>query len=678
MAVVRMKKVYLIAHESHRTKLIETLHQLGSLRITAFKKDEKLAEEKINLNLRSGDEEKLKELDLQLSKIQFASDFVCQFEPKKRGFFGGFIKEKVKVSRRRFERIQNTLNFEQIYNDCENLDIELNSLQNQLLKIRTLRANLNPWYSLLLDLKEIKETKETIILAGEIPVHRFSQFQGEIEKKARESAVYLLNQDSQVARVIFVFHKSHAVKLYSLFPQYGFRQVAFPGFEKTPAEEIARLDQKRAEISQELNNLRQKIAGFCRYKNDLIILRDFIENERKKVEIQKNFSRTKQTFIMECWLPAEKTDILKNQIGRFSEEIELNFLDTSASDDPPVVLKNNRLVAPFEVITRLYGLPDYDELDPTPYLAPFFFLFFGLALGDFGYGLILAFASWWLGKRLDVSENVQRFFNLLIYGGISSMIVGVITGSYFGVEIEKLPPVLKSLILFNPLEDALTFLVGTWALGVIQVLFGIVLKAINNIRRKQILDAFFYEVTTLVFLIAALSWITLWFATMTSPSLSGGIKRAYSLVTQLLGVASLGVILFQGEVFMARSIGDVFKRIGSGLYNLYGMTSYIGDFLSYARLMVLGLATGLIGGVVNILAGLALQIPILGIFLLILVLVGGHLFTLLINILGAFIHPLRLQYVEFFTKFYDGKGRKVEPFGLETKSLVFTNNKQMT
>ncbi len=396
---------------------------------------------------------------------------------------------------------------------------------------------------------------------------------------------------------------------------------------------------------------------------------------------------------------------------------------------------------PFEALTRLYGYPSHDELDPTVVMGPFFFIFFGMALGDAGYGLVLALACWWGIRHFDLQGNVKNFLHLMMYGGLASVLVGIVTGGYFGIDVNDLPRFLRSLMLIDPLSQAMEFMIVAIILGIIQVLLGIVLEAYDAARHGDWDVALFDQATTVVVLVTAIfsfvGWITDTVAgtlppltqAIYGPSLVGlGASAAALVLLQgrvhegfrpglvalagsnaedvkarglakvrldgalgfgllvalyswiatfffagiLHGVAGWALLLFgvAGIVFspLARSsLGGTF----SGLFNLYGMSGFIGDFLSYARLMAIGLATVLIGMVINLLAKMILPAPYVGILFGVLLLVVGHTFNLVINLLGAFVHPTRLQFVEFFGKFYDDGGEPFSPLAIRTKHLIF-------
>ncbi|MDI6822477.1 MAG: V-type ATP synthase subunit I [Actinomycetota bacterium] len=735
MAVVKMKKVYLVAHSSLRQVLVDTLNEQGLLHIMNLR--EEIAEtdwEPLLVDYQPD----LGHLELLLSKVQFVLDFLADFEERKGGFLFGLIKEKVKVAWTSFNEIEDKIEFNDIYEECENFDNQLAHIRNEISQLKALKEDLLPWLSLTLNLSDLGETAQTVILIGQVPTPEFPDLQGELEENVVESELTLVSQDFRDSNFLLIFLKRHSDQVYGILQKHGFRQVFLPALKKTPRKKIESIEKECSALEREKEAIVKKIRDLLYLKPDLLVLYDFLENKRRKAEIQANFANTREAFMIEGWVEAEHLPEFQEKINQISEEIEVTFTDPIEGEQPPIVLKNKPIFRPFEVLTRLYGLPDYNEVDPTPYLAPFFFLFFGICLGDVGYGLMLALACWWVSKKLEVSENVKRFFHLLAYGGIASMIVGVLTGSYFCIDVASLPSFLKGLILIDPVNDAQVFLLLSIALGIIHVCFGVILQAVNNLRNQRIKDVVFDQIPTFLFLPAVLLWLACWLGEKMTKTSSPVFKNLYPKAMWGVGFGILLVIFLQGRYFsnccslwremcegikgeklgkalrsfwgivfsifflvsicgwvltllsgrdsssiflkligfailvglFSKSSRSALVRFASGLYSLYGMTGFIGDFLSYARLMALGLATILIGWVINMLGRMLLGIPFLGIILMVLLLAVGHIFNLVINLLGAFVHPLRLQYVEFFKYFYSDGGRKFEPFKLQTKHLV--------
>jgi len=346
----------------------------------------------------------------------------------------------------------------------------------------------------------------------------------------------------------------------------------------------------------------------------------------------------------------------------------------------------------------MYGLPDYYEQDPTPFMAPFFFLFFGLALGDAGYGLVLLITMQLLKRRLVVTENGRDWLNLFSLGGLAAIIVGIFTGGYFGFEAAKLPAILRKFIIVDPLNQAVILLLFSWGIGVLQVASGLAIELMDSIKAKQWEEAVSDHLTQLLLLLAAAVVAGVWLGQQifktSSPLLLtvgqlGSKLTLAALIFFLIGKGRL-LPLFLASLKKIRELGLVvaFSRLVRGfllqllqaLYELYGMSSYLGDILSYSRLMALGLVSVLIGFVINVMVGLIVGVKVgplpLGFLLGIILAVPLHILNLLISLLGAFVHPLRLQYVEFFSKFYSNGGQAFKPLKIETEHIYFASEEK--
>jgi V/A-type H+-transporting ATPase subunit I len=373
---------------------------------------------------------------------------------------------------------------------------------------------------------------------------------------------------------------------------------------------------------------------------------------------------TDQVVMLRGWIPESELPAVKKALASFDSSIEIVITEPGPDDTVPSHIVNPSWCLPFENLTRLYGAPKYGEIDPTPLLAPFFLIFFGMCLGDAGYGLIMiGFFTWFLRKFKRMPTGFREFFKLFVLSGISAVVVGVLTGSWFGDLVDAfgifsfLRPLKNAPVILNPMENPMTYLAISLALGIVQLMFGLGIAFYDALRKKNYMGAFADTGGWIVFLVGLLLW----------GGTAGGFLPAEtaSLAKTLAIAGAVVLIATQGR----EKTGIISKAI-SGVLSLYGVTSYLGDVLSYSRLLALGLATSAVGVIINMLAGLAGSVPFVGWILALLLIVGGHIFSIAVNVLGAFVHSLRLQYVEFFSKFYTGGGRVFAPLTYNT-SYVF-------
>jgi V/A-type H+-transporting ATPase subunit I len=308
-------------------------------------------------------------------------------------------------------------------------------------------------------------------------------------------------------------------------------------------------------------------------------------------------------------------------------------------------------------LIQLFGIPDHSETDPTPFVSVFFILFFGMCIGDVGYGLVLATLLWLAMNKLDISKAAKKFLRLFFYCAIASIVVGVFTRGYFGIEGEILPGFLKFAGTTDILYDPVPIMLICLALGLIHISIGVAIEMYDNMRHNSVWLGICEQGTTL------LSWLGIAVAAV---GFGVGLQ-AVGRIGAFIVMAGVAGIVFLSNISSKSLAGKFF----GGLYNLYGLfASTIGDVASYLRLYALGLATVAVALVINKMAAQVWGIPVLGIILVIAILLGGHVFNLAISFLSAFVHPLRLQYVEFFGKFYDDGGEAFAPFALDMRKTV--------
>jgi len=461
--------------------------------------------------------------------------------------------------------------------------------------------------------------------------------------------------------VVVISHPSVSENVLKVALETGFEQVQPEGEmndEETFGSFLDRLLLEKSSLIEKRELLIEKLRHFLSYLDDLKAAYEWYLLEKEKHEKLLAFAKTRKCVLIDGWVPESKAQKLKR-------ELEANFLcqvfveKEKGSLIRPVLLKNHGPVSSIELLTELYGYPSARESDPTPAIAPWFLLFFGFCIGDVGYGALLIFLGVFLKQAFKLKPVVRSFADIFLYGGIGAVLVGILTGSYFSLEESLIPPFLLSLKLFDPITNPVGILGLSIVLGFLHIFLGIALNAYLQFKEDAASLKFLADIGKMLLLAGAGFYLILFFTGKNMPAIFSLAKYAT--------LSGAFLIVF----FSAGGPGSFFKRILTGLYNLYGMTSYLGDISSYARLMALMLASVLIGLAVNIMSGMLIEI--MGIYaglpLAALVAVVGHLFNLLLSIVSAFIHSLRLQFVEFFKQFYSNGGVKFNPLGLKEKYI---------
>jgi V/A-type H+-transporting ATPase subunit I len=398
------------------------------------------------------------------------------------------------------------------------------------------------------------------------------------------------------------------------------------------------------EKGRRLEKLEREGQNLFVHREKLMLLHDVLLSEKKKSFSSRLLGETERVFYIEGWIRSSDAEKLRSKLRPYTDAIEIYSRAPLPEEEPPVILENPKSSKPFELVTKLYGLPQRGSFDPTLPMAPFFFLFVGLCVSEAGYGLLVALLSLLLIKFAKPKGGMLQFLKLFTLLGISTAVLGALIGGWFGFP-------LRELMILDPLQDPLSFLILALGLGFAQVWFGTLLNMINGIKNKLYLESIF----------AQGGWLLL------LPSL---VLYIYPQTSQpIWGISSLAGAA--GIVFFGAPSRNPFARFFGGLYSLYGISRYLADVLSYSRLLALGLATSVIAMVVNTLCQTALGIPWVGWLLAALIFIGGHLFNLGISFLGGFVHSMRLQFVEFFSKFFKSGGKPFSPFELESKFVEF-------
>lgn len=653
MAVAKVKKIQLIAHLSERDKILKSLEEASLLHVITGQ--EVVSGEKIAASLK----EKAEFIEGKLNKIKFLLRLLSHFYKASTSRIDSFIPPKLEVSKNDFYKVLQTFDLENIYSQMESADVDLSNIDIEQKNIQKNQALLKPLQGIDFN-PNIKETEKTFVFIGNLKSSKEQEFIEEIEKNTSLSAWQRLSEHNGFSYLAFFIFKNEADLFRETANRVGFNLNEIPPVKETVAKTLQDSEASRKALEKNKDKLIAKIKNLAKYERKLKISQMFLENQQSKLNIEVTLTHTDHVFVLDGWIKAKDTSLLEKMISSITPEFSLISKGPDPDEEPPVLLENPWYLKPFEAVTALYGMPSYHELDPTPYLAPFFLVFFGLAIGDVVYGAALAIICWLLKKSKRFSANTKNFLTLFIYGGISAIFFGAITGSWLTLDLAALPAPLKSLIVFDPLAQPALFLVITILLGLAQIYFGLILKFVSTARQRSLFTALQADLPPLLLL----PGISLLIAKLLGYPLSPSVNQA-AIYLSITG--SVGVVLFS-------SVGEknLLKRIGSGLYHLYGMSSFLGDTISYGRIMALGLATFLIGSAANtiILGNALFQSALLKILLGITILPLIHLLNLAINTIGAFIHPARLQYVEFFSKFFEGGGKRFQPLALKTDKIV--------
>ncbi|MEW6105401.1 MAG: V-type ATP synthase subunit I [Bacillota bacterium] len=661
MAVARMKKVVLVAPVSEACGIAETLQELGLLEVVKEDSSPDGADSNESADAcaaaargdracQLGEARSFEEIDQRLAELKYCIEFFDRFEKVKKSLIQQFAGGKVPLSESSFEEYGRLYDEgHRTYEQCRRLDEELSRLDNEETRVHSTLRQLQPWAWLDVPLARISEKRSYCLVLCEIPVRAFDEVVERLEESCYAVHVECGPEGKRTvpaAIVCLAADRQHAL---DVLAEHGISPTQLPALDGTPAQEIRACGEQLSRITDERARILGELKPLLSERVKILSLYDNLSLERERRLLERSCPATRTAFAVEGWVRASDLPTLEKALTSRFGLVHIESRDPVEGEVPPVALENPGPVTPFEAVTEIYSMPRNGSVDPTFALAPFFFIFFGIALGDVGYGLGLTALSLLLLKKVKMAGLAKKLFTLLAMCGVSSAIVGALTGGWLG-NLVRIPP-----LWFNPMDNPMLMLGVSFALGVIHIYVGLGIKFYSNVRQGKLLDAVFDQGFWYVFLTGLLLLLG-----------GSGLKNAgLAAVGQWFAIAgAAGLILTQG-----RAHRNPIKRLGSGILSLYGVTGYLSDVLSYSRLLALGLASSVIAVVIDDMALRMLGIPFVGWIPMVLLLAIGHGFNLAINVVGSYVHSSRLQYVEFFSKFFEGGGRRFLPFRKRTRYI---------
>ena len=640
MAIVTMRHLRLIGLQAEREEMLRRLQHLGCLEIT---EPEPASDDPLLEKLRIPEAAELQRIREQYTAAEQALQTLTDHTPKEKNALEPlpFIDEQALTDE---SQLADGKSAAERLNRCRE---ELASLQSRSEKLAAEEAQLLPWESFTMPL-ECATTEKVLIQMGTLPaVVPPEQIREALEAAGDLYEFREVSVDRERRYAVLTVHISQAEDHVAAVKALGWSRVA-PGDRRgTAGENLATLRREQAELAERKATLEQEIAKCADQKPELRQLSDASRIEMDRGEAKGRTRETAETFLLEGWFPAENTKELEMLLEGCTCAWQMT--DPVPEDYPrvPVKLKNNRFTGPLNMVTEMYSLPAYGSLDPNPYMAPFFILFYGIMMADMGYGLLMMAASLLVLKKKQPTGGNRNFFALLGLCGISTFLLGAMTGGFFGDFIPQLVKLFNPEStftwfwqpLFSPINDIIMVMLGSLALGCVQILVGMVIGFIYKLRRGEIAEALCEE---------AAWWVII------------GCGVALGVTGNKVFLWVLLAVLVISQSYGKKGIGGKIIGIGGSIYN--HITGYFGDILSYVRLMALMLAGAVIAQVFNTLAAIPGNLII---FFVISIL--GNALNFALNLLGCYVHDMRLQCLEFFKYFYRDGGRAFRPVAAEPK-----------
>ena len=641
MAIVKMKKLRVMAMADKQEILLKELQKLGCVEIS--EPDEKLVDPEWSSLLKRGTSN-LSETRTEITDVNAALAALKRYAHLKDGLF---IQRKPVSQQDFIDRAGMDHTAEISRQICGHLQ-SIAKLQGDAAKLETQKAALQPWRSLDLPL-ERDGSRYTEFLMGVCPGStNTSAIRTALAEEAAE--LYEVFADKQQKYYLLICYRGCDDPVQDIVREFNFSVVAFKNMTGTPAENIQRLEAELEENQKRQEEAVQAIAQFADSRDQLRLYADQLVAEAAKHTNAERLMTDETVIFFEGWVPAENLQEVEALLERTGCAWEHD--DPTVEDIPyvPVKLKNNWLTKPLSMVTEMYSLPAYDNVDPNPLMAPFFILFYGVMMADMGYGLLMILAGVLIGKKYRPKGTAGNLFGLMTLCGVSTFIMGAITGGFFGDFLTQavLLTTGKHIALpalFTPLDDTLMILIGSMALGFVHIVTGMAISVIRKFKRGQFMDAFWNEITW---------WIVF-----------AGIALAVLGITSIVLIAGI-VLVVLGPLVNGKGLGKI-TGVFASLYN--NITGYFGDILSYSRLMALMLAGSVIAQVFNTLGAIPGNIVIFVVIALI-----GNTLNFGLNLLGCYVHDLRLQCLEYFGKFYEDGGKPFSPLAMDTKYVDIQQN----
>lgn len=648
MAVSRMKKIQILAHKGAKDAVVAALRDEGALHISeptvAAAGDP----------AESADRERERRAQAELSRLEYVRTFLRPYAPKGKPLEKLFS-PKVIVDAGRRDEILTGFEIEASYQRCVDLEGRMRSAQAEAARKENLAAEVEVWAGLGARVEDVVDTR--LVRAGLLNVEAgvFEALRSDLGDAAGETEIREISRSGSTVHAALLYHKEREADVAAVLKRHGARWVDLEGARGAPDAAAAALRAEAEELRARLEALEAEAEEAASDYSEVLVVADEASERVARHAVEERFATTRRTFLIEGWLRAKDEARVRERLAEVSSEIEIQTRDPEKGERIPIALDNRMAIRPFEFVTTLYGRPVYWEADPTPLLAPFFIVFFGLCVSDGGYGLTLAALSLFFMTKMQPGGGKQ-LMQLMFMGGVSTAVVGAFTGGWFGLEPSSLPGWLRGMIVMNPLAEPMKMLNVVFVLGVVQIFTGLAIKAVAEFKDGHWLDAILDQIVWIFFL--------LFLAPLGYNFILGGDVPPAMMDLCRKGAMVAGIVVVATG---ARKNPNPVMKVLGGVLKLYDVVGYFGDVLSYARLLALGLATGAIAMAINGVADMARGIPYIGFLGAIVVLIGGHLFNIAVNCLSGFVHSGRLQYLEFFSKFFEGGGRAFTPFQTERK-----------
>lgn len=664
MSKVPMKRVFICGLRKDRKRMLETLQRTGVVEISVEKPEDDYLETMDVIPQKAA-------FDKNANLAEAAINVLDEYAPDTEG---GFLKslegpKDMDLDTYYAESVNSGAYMEAVSRILA-LQKQIAEDKAAIPKCETRIESLKPWMNFDLPL-DFQGTKDAAAFVGSLPnqVSLEEIYQGfaEFAPSVDNIDASVISTSDEMTCIFAVCLKQDAEAVENALKQMNFAKAQLCSM--VPREQVAELEQEIRDANADIEKCAEEIRGFANMREKIKFAADFFTMRADKYEVLSHLEQTRKTFFINGFVPSRYAGELEKKITEnFDAVVEIT--EPAETDDVPVALSNGVLSDPMETVVESYSLPGKGEIDPSRIVACFYYIFFGMMLSDAGYGLLLCLGCGYvLLKVKNLKPGMKKMMKLFFYSGISTIFWGLMFGSFFGDAVNVIattflhrPDIKMTPLWFEPVSEPMRLLVFAFGFGIVHIFTGLFIKLYQLLKAGQVKDAIYDVVFWIMFVGGAIVYA------LTMPMITGMLNLSFTLGSTVATasaviaiVGAIGVVLTGG-----RESKNWIKRLMKGAYSAYGVTSYLSDILSYSRLLALGLATGVIAQVFNKM-GSMLGATWYGLLIFLAVFIVGHILNLGINVLGSYVHTNRLQFVEFFGKFYDGGGRPFEPFTENTK-----------
>ena len=653
MAIVKMSKFDLVVFAEQRAKVLKKLQKFKEVNfvdIELHDENGELSKDAVEGVTKYVNNEELTHIDERLYQLSNAISLIKKYDERKTRL-RDVIHGNENYTFDELAKKALTYDWKKVSSELNKIGTQYSQIKSEISKKYMRYDEIDLWERLDVNPKELKNLKKVNTFLGTVPIKLKGTFIdgiSELDKTYYEELKIV--KDEVYYLVISSIDESEKEKLAEVFRNSSFT-VENLDIDAVPQDYKNGLQKEISELKKEKRRLKAQIKTYSEDLTDLQAVYEYMQNKKLRIVESEKLAQTENTILIKGWIPTEKVSefekVIKDEAG---DNYYLTFTDADRDDATvPIKLKNGKVASTFENLTGMYAYPRYNEIDPTPLFTPFYILFFGMMGADVGYGLVLLLATMFVLKVVNLSSQMRKSIKFFFYLSFSVIFWGLLYGSYFGATIPGMWRLVDPASQYNDL------LIGSILFGVVHIFVGLAIKAYMLIRDGKSLEAVYDVLFWYMALIGGMLFLI--FKLM---NLSAVVANV-SMWVMIAGMA--GIVLTGGRE--AKGVG---AKLGGGLYSLYGISSYVGDFVSYSRLMALGLSGGFIASAINMIAGM-IGGNWFGMIFIPLILIAGHLFNMFLSFLGAYVHTSRLMYVEYFGKFYEGGGKPFKDFRTENKYI---------